>query len=147
MHVSLPWSWIVGAIAALIVIAGFAASRLRRGVSSLEPPAPPLDDSGTFPVLTPPEEPAEILRPPDEPELPITTAALDDVPTEAEAGESSGGSGEAASGAGASAAAAKPAASGGLTPTTPSSELPLDPLPADDELDDALDDALDRVVK
>lgn len=77
MHLSLSWSWIIGIIAALIVIASLAGSRRRR--AALEPPAPQLDDSGTFPVLTPPEEPAEILTPPE-----ITGAALDDVPAESE---------------------------------------------------------------
>jgi hypothetical protein len=64
MHLSLSWSWIVGVIAALIVIASLFGSRRRRG--ALEPPGEQLDDSGTFPVLMPPEEPAEILVPPEE---------------------------------------------------------------------------------
>lgn len=118
MPLSLSWSWIVGVIAALIVIASIINSRRRR--DPLEPPALSLDDSGTFPVLTPPEEPAEILTPPED-ELPITTEALDDVPRE---------EGEAAE-----------------RPAELSAELPMDAVPPDQELDEALDDALDRVVK
>jgi hypothetical protein len=65
MALSVSWSWIVGVIAALIVIASLAGSRRRRA-GTLEPPEAQLDDSGTFPVLTPPEEDAEILVPPED---------------------------------------------------------------------------------
>lgn len=81
MHLSMSWSWIIGAIAALIVIASLAGSRRRRAAA--EVPEVPLDDSGTFPVLTPPEDPAEILTPPEAVERPVVSlndVALDDVP-------------------------------------------------------------------
>jgi len=123
MPLSLSWSWIVGVIAALIVIASLAGSRRRRA-GGAEPPEVQLDDSGTFPVLTPPEEDAEILVPPEDgTPAPVLGELVSDALTN------------------------HPSAD------VPAEHAPVEETPAavdepaEDELDGALDDALDRVVK
>jgi len=85
MHLNVPWSWIVGVVAAAIVIASLVAAR-RRTAPHMTIPGAELDESGSFPVLMPPEEPAEILMPPGREGAAEREPVIADVASEVPAG-------------------------------------------------------------